>query len=364
MKKLFVLFAAVALVAAFTLPAAAADETLEDHLATHWNFYGSARVSTWYEGVGVGDDLGDIDTDNFNLALQGNSRIGARVNLDNGMSGRFEYGSGVNVRILWGEWNYGAGAFGVGQNYTPYDTFYSNQVWASDEGLLSTGGIYTGRRPMLQWRMAGFKVALLQATTNDLGTETATEAPLPAFEASYGFTAGPASMKVVGLWQTYKIGKDTVLDSDISTWSLGLGGKFDVGAVALWGDIFYGQNLGNYGVYHQGNDEATIIRTGLISTGVEDTDSWGGILGATFKATDMLAFELGGGYTGNTNNQFDNDNNIWSLYANLNITLAPGFYIIPELGYYDYGDTAYNRADGTKDAGDLVYAGAKFQINF
>jgi len=54
MKKLFVLFAAVALVAAFTLPATAADVTLEDHvadydehLATHWNFYGSARVSTW-----------------------------------------------------------------------------------------------------------------------------------------------------------------------------------------------------------------------------------------------------------------------------------------------------------------------------
>ena len=41
MKKLFVLFAAVALVAAFTLPAAAADPAA-------WNFYGSSRMTTFF----------------------------------------------------------------------------------------------------------------------------------------------------------------------------------------------------------------------------------------------------------------------------------------------------------------------------
>ena len=300
MKKLFVLFAAVALVAAFALPAAAATPTLEEHVAdydghvaTHWNFYGSARVSTWYEGLT--DEIRDIDTDNFNLALQGNSRIGSRVDLGNGISGRFEYGTGVNVRILWGEWDFGGGSFGVGQHYTPIDMFYSNQVWGSDNDLLNFGGVYSGRRPMLRLKMAGFQVALLQAEKPDFGTGFITEAPLPAIEVSYGFNADPASMKVGGMAQTYKLAKDTPLDSDVTTWDLALGAKFDLGAAAIWGDIYYGQNLGIY-MYQSGNANPTLQRTGAVSTGVEDTDTFGGILGVTFKATDMLAFELGWGY--------------------------------------------------------------------
>lgn len=47
--------------------------------------------------------------------LHGNSRIGARVKVSDSVNGRFEYGAlnGVNLRILWGEWNFGAGSLGV-----------------------------------------------------------------------------------------------------------------------------------------------------------------------------------------------------------------------------------------------------------
>jgi len=40
MKKLLVLLAAVAFVVAFTVPAMSAD----------WNFYGSSRISTFFDG--------------------------------------------------------------------------------------------------------------------------------------------------------------------------------------------------------------------------------------------------------------------------------------------------------------------------
>ena len=344
MKKLFVLFATVALVAAFTLPAAAADDDV-------WGFYGSARISTWYEGTS--DKIGDIDTDNFNLNLQGNSRIGANVK-HGAVSGRFEYGTGVNVRILWGEWDFGGGSFGVGQHYTPIDTFYSNQVWGSDEGLLSTGGMYTGRQPMLQLKMAGFKVALLQNAGTDLGTGSE-EHPLPKVELSYGFTAGPAAMKFVGAAQTYTI--DIVpngIDESVTSWYTGLGAKFDIGAVALAGDIFYGQNIGQLGLYHSTMDDAVVVDRNL-----QDTDSVGGLLVAIFKATDMLAFELGVGYTESDNDSFLGKDDEIAYYGNVNITMAPGVYIIPEIGYYDYGDNSLGL-----DEGDMVYAGAKFQINF
>jgi len=38
--------------------------------------------------------------------------------------------------------------------------------------------------------------------------------------------------------------------------------------------------------------------------------------------------------------------------------------IIPEIGYFDYGDTAFTNDLGVSDEGDMIYAGAKFQINF
>ncbi len=160
MKKLFVLFTALALVVAFTLPAAAAD-------AASWAFYGSSRVSTFYEGVDK-----DLDTDNFSLGLQGNSRIGARVK-NGAISGRFEYGTGVNTRLLYGSWDFGGGSFTVGQMYTPVNMFYSNQVFGSDTDLLNVGGVYGGRNAALRLSMGDFKVALLDANESNLNLEDA-----------------------------------------------------------------------------------------------------------------------------------------------------------------------------------------------
>jgi hypothetical protein len=48
-----------------------------------------------------------------------------------------------------------------------------------------------------------------------------------------------------------------------------------------------------------------------------------------------------------------------AVYLQSVITLAPGVYVIPEVGYYDYD----NNADGD-DAGSLIYFGGKWQIDF
>ena len=79
MKKFFILFTAVALVCAFGIPAMAAD-------APAWNFYGSARMATWYSNTS--EELGRSVTNNPWFGnddsgtiweLQGNARIGATV---------------------------------------------------------------------------------------------------------------------------------------------------------------------------------------------------------------------------------------------------------------------------------------------
>ncbi|MCP4722054.1 MAG: hypothetical protein GY860_21555, partial [Desulfobacteraceae bacterium] len=155
MKKLMIMVAAMVMLAS---SAYAAD----------WNFYGSARVATFYNSVET-ISSGVASADNYSQALQGNSRIGATVKVSDELTGGFEYGTGVNVRKLYGEWNFGAGKLLVGQTYTPLNWFYSDQVGVGgDMDLLAYGGVYSARQAMLQLTFGGLKVALVpvvQATT-------------------------------------------------------------------------------------------------------------------------------------------------------------------------------------------------------
>ena len=339
MKKLWVSITMVALVLAFCLPASAG-----------WDFYGSARMTTFYTDT----DEAAGDSQDLQWDLQSNSRIGANVK-NNDISGRFEYGTGVNLRILYGAWNFGAGELLVGQTYTPATVFNSNQVFNADDGLLTFGSLYTGRRPMLQLTTGGLKIALVKVTADtDLGTDGGTEKVLPKLEASYNIVVGPADLTFVGGYQTFKADPDGV-DESVNSYVAGANAKFGLGAITLHVDGFIGQNVGHYGFSFHGANEAA-----LVGSNVEDTDSYGGAVVANFKATDMLSFEVGAGYV-NTESDVagaDDDDGL-SYYGNAVITLAPGFFIVPEVGVFDYGDD-----NSGADEGKLTYAGAKWQINF
>jgi hypothetical protein len=76
MKKFTIIIAALALVC-FAVPAMAVD----------WNFYGNARMATYY----VSNDQANSKTTDLKWDLQGNSRVGATIKAEN-ISGRFEFG--------------------------------------------------------------------------------------------------------------------------------------------------------------------------------------------------------------------------------------------------------------------------------
>jgi len=68
-----------------------------------------------------------LDTRNFEQKRYGHARIGAKVKVSDKLTGQFEYealGGKANLRILWGEWNFGAGSLGIGQQYTPPPFFF------------------------------------------------------------------------------------------------------------------------------------------------------------------------------------------------------------------------------------------------
>jgi len=158
-------------------------------LAADWNFYGSARVAMFWQTY---DDkassaqetgastLAESDTD-LDMHLQTNARIGANVKAGD-VSGRFEYGSGPNLRLLYGTWNFGAGSLTVGQAYTPIDCLISGQVIDDDINMLKDGMAYEGRLPLLQLQFSGLKIALVTPSVS--GENADTDVVIPKVEVS------------------------------------------------------------------------------------------------------------------------------------------------------------------------------------
>lgn len=387
MKKLMVIIASLAMI---TSSAYAAD----------WNFYGSARMSTFINDVDA-NTAGTEDTTNITFAQQGNSRFGASVKVSDELTGGFEYGTGVNMRKLYGEWNFGGGKFLVGQTYSPLNMFYSNQVYGSDNDLLNYGGVYAGRQGMLQLTFGSFKIALISpdsagivvgevdgaATVSALGVMvpavpavvgppavaavpavpasaflapnletddfTVIEQVLPKIEASYKLTMDNMHVKFQGGYNTYELSNSAGTTVDVDSYVLALGAGINVGAAYLQGNIWMGQNVGPYGLYNAPADDPAIAADGV---SLVDNDALGYLVVAGYKVNDMLSLEAGYAHAeAELDVSASTEDEVDSYYVQSTVALAPGVFFVPEIGYID------NVEDGTAET---LYYGMKWQINF
>jgi hypothetical protein len=392
MKKLFVILAALALVWAFAAPASAVD----------WNFYGSARMATFYTSVDLGDAAttagGDDEDDGTQWELQGNSRLGATVKGDN-ISGRVELGLkgldggdlDVGTRRIAGTWNFGAGTLKVGKDYSPVSQFISTQAFAGDLGLLGIGTFY-GRRPAgLELGFGRLRIALLDPSTDyiaGLGATSATltivtggvtfnvstavgangdiDSYIPKMEASWGMSFDQFSFNVMGGFQYYEIEdvtsgvNGTTDDLDVTSYVIGADAGFSAGPFYIKGAVSYSQNPSDAGWYMNAYP-GQAVWDGDDDT--DDTDVIQGALVAGWKMSDTISFEVGAGMADyDTDAAGADDTTPWAVYGNATIQLAPGVWIIPEVGYFDNDDLPIDANDN--DAGDLLYIGAKWQVDF
>jgi hypothetical protein len=340
-----------ALSAVTALPAMAADV----------NFYGSARLTTFYN---MNTTDAGVDTNGFDEHLQGNSRFGA--NFKNGdFGGKFEVGTGVNLRLLYGTWNFGSGKLLVGQDYNRYWQC-SAQVHADDCGNIGYGSLWDGRQPQLRVDMNnGFYFAAIQpngnqafavagAVTNDGNQETSDTAGndsyLPKLNLGYAGKAGNFNYNVGVVGQFYK-NKD--IDEQITALMGYFTGNAAFGATSVVFNTSYGQNVGNMGF------------TGRMSydTGAkENVQGFEGMLQLSQKLSDTLSANVGVGYTydksGADGAKTDDK---MMIFANMPVKLAKYVSVTPEVVYYNQLDET--TADATSDAKHWA-VGAKWQIDF
>lgn len=350
--------------------------------AADWNFYGSARISTFYTSSEAINTAGSTSDDQYEQGLQGNARIGASVKVSDELTGGFEYGAGggvANIRKLYGEWDFGGGKLLVGQTYTPLNWFYSDQVYGTDNDLLAQGGVYSGREGMLQLTFGGLKVALLAPnTTTDVdpayvnadpeapaATDIAvasTETKIPGIEVSYAMKMDNFGLKLGAGYQSFDAKVGTT-DYSVDSYVLALGGSANFGAMYVNANIYGGQNVGNMlaidvdgsndwdggmGGFTQNTAETAVIFV--------DNDALGMLIVAGFTLNDMFNFEAGYGYI---ETEYDINgaakDKAQSYYLNSTITLAPGVFFVPEIGVVDGDEAGDNKTD---------YFGIKWQINF
>jgi hypothetical protein len=86
-----------------------------------------------------------------------------------------------------------------------------------------------------------------------------------------------------------------------------------------------------------------------------------------FKPTESLTLEAGVGYVNSERDanaaNVEQEQDFMEYYLQAVVALAKGVYIVPEIGYRDFGDLQVT-GQRDRDLGDLFYAGAKWQIDF
>jgi hypothetical protein len=367
MKKLTVFIAALAMVATFAMSAAAAE----------WNFYGSARVFTFsadieqaetapnVQGLTVGGDSSDRDT----VWSYTDGRWGAKVKVSDTLSGRVEWSSTNGLRLFYGKWNFGAGSLIVGQHWTPVlNMLISNQVGGSmainsfDEsaGTISLGSPFSSRDAGIQLQFGDFKISLVTPTSSLLGATGEIDLLIPQIEAGYNLTLGKAFVNFAGGYNTYDVECTAANggDFDVDSYFLAIAGGVNLGMFYVKTSAFIGQNITQYGLTAATDASATV--TGATNK-VNDNDSLGLVFVAGAKINDMVSFEGGVTYL---ESELDvtgsNVDDLINFYVQATVNLAPGVFIVPEIGYIDHKDGDVKGVD----EGNITYFGLKWQINF
>ena len=321
-----------------------------------WNFYGNARIATFYEDV----DDGSASATNLSYNLQGNSRIGANVKVSDELVGRFEYGASggnANLRHLYGEWTFGPGKLLVGQTDSPLNFSLSGQVYGADANMDPYGHVDAKRQAMIQLTFGNFKIAAIEPDTSALNlANSSEEVGVPKLEAKYRFSMDNAFLEIAGGFQRYELTDTATLrEYDVDSYILAIGGQFKWGRGYLGGDVWMGQNVGPYNFNCSPDGDPQVIGTALA-----DNDAYGMMIAGGFKLNDTFSFEAGWGYVAAEvdNSAFSKDDTV-VYYIQSTIFLAPGVFIVPEIGRIDLDEDGSGNAEG-----DTVYAGAKWQINF
>jgi len=419
MRKLSVVFVALALVVGFSVNAMAAQGlfyTEKERLATaptkELEVYGSVRMMTYWQSLDKesirfpatfddSDLVWDLDDSSTRFGVRFKSgKIGANVEIrprdrqsvkTRGMSAP---GATDAMRHWNATYDMGWGTLLLGQGWTPSFNPICNECLLGGGGTLDAYGDtgFTARAPMIQISapikaLNGlFKFALVKpytdtgaipSTVTDAGRNVTPnfagvefDTTIPKLEASLAGAYGPVSFTGRAGYNTVDY-TNTVNDTseNLASWFVAGDLTYSIGPFYVRGTGYVAQNLSVYGT------GAPPVAMGLFPTqiggagvsDIENVDNYGYYAVAGFKFNDMISVEAGygGRYSSRTSTVSgaqDDEDNASAFVMFVPISITPAFIITPELLWTD--EQEYKVAGTTIDRGNKLFVGIYWRIDF
>lgn len=391
MKKSTIGAIACLAVLALSAPASAIDVT----------GYGNIRLGTfwtsnsYYSAAGVKGTDADFSLDNF-----GDSFVGVRVKegdyfgvAEVGAYNPKAYSKGIELRLLFAEWDFGNGKLRIGKTPSPY-VFRSQQVWDSDGGFNGYGSLWDGRYANVKVTMDnGFYLAAMQPRVGNAANNTTNVSPNADVTAAYSQTGNTFATT----YTDYDaVGPKLVAgyEGSLNRWSYGAGvagnlyrvtnvtannsvkrevysylgffhGKVDLAPVELAYNVFAGRNVGDLMSTATGNGTSnTLANPGSANGAYYDTlrginsHTFGGFGQVGYKASDRATIYAGASYVKDDNRIAHADERM-AAFVNANLFLTKRLLFVPEI---DYVNDMKNSL-GLKEPRAII-AGAKWQMSF
>lgn len=367
MKKIGVSLLAVSLVVFFAVPAMAEVTP-----------YGSMRLLTgWYTHDYAASGVDDDDELYWNLSDI--SRFGAKFKTGD-ISGHVEFGligaDGGNKtydRLLYGTWDFGGGSLMVGQNYPPY-TMISAQVapriglpgtnhgdYNAENTFVGYGALWEARKPQIRLTIDnGFYVALIEPESREpegVAGGGDTDLTIPKLCVGYDYKTEGLSLNGGVAYNTYDYEEVGTIDESVDSYLIYVNCKAPVGMVDLQASVHYGQNLGDFGLWHR----ETAAQARAVANDIEDSDSYGGYVQVAIPV-DPAKITLGYGYVRSDRDLAapnDETDEQQSYFVNAKLPIADTFFIVPEFTYYDQMDD-----EAGQEEDDAWFLGVLWQMNF
>lgn len=406
MKKLVVCLLTICIVFVLSVPVMAEDNTLENRVKILENlfgglsFYGSARYDTFYEKsdskfTSDGDKVTGLvsgtpiltgpDQKETQYGLASNTRLGVVMDRGEGLGGNVELAlkndGSITLRKGYGSYTFDGITLLIGQDYTPLSDFaysskskwnYSNQAFDGDNDLAGWGVIddQDKRVPQIKIKWNGLQVALVEdryaifpTGLKTTPTDATAQVLLPKLEARYRLTSDIYFGDIFGGVNSYKVKSESLdIDKTLTSYALGVGGGINLDPAYVRGMVWTARNGKQMGL-HQA-DAAGVTFDPTDNSIITDKDlGWAVIAGVNIQ---KVIVEAGYGIVSSKMDESGTKKNeAQNYYLNATIPVVQNaaktasFFIVPEVGVYDY----MKNASGT-DQGKALYAGAKWQVDF
>jgi len=355
MRKLFILFAAVAFVFAFTAPAKA-DVAISGYIA----------FQTYMEDIDEVDptkDTSDLNWDKDNIC----SRLTLSFK-DGPFGGLVELRSFTAnmVRHWWGTWNFGAGTLGIGQFWTPdFNPIGSDKYGCGAMSGLGAGG--SVRQPQIQLQFGNFKIS---GATPSTGVPTGlpagytdTETGMPKLMASYNLNVAMVGLKFFGGYNSVDA-RAPATDATISvdSYMLGVNATLGFGPLTIKAQVWTAENPTEYGT--GGGPADGYLAATATGTTINDVGYMAYGINLAYKVND--AWTVTGGYTtaesDRTDGAVETTDPTSQFHVNATWRVAKNVYISPEYIVFDRDDieVGTTTTKQTKDSRFGVYWRIKF----